>query len=170
MNVSVKEKMRPSTKVLVLAFRHLREALGKGNQAKTQADMAELLGISLGGWQQWEYGTRRPRGAALKALLDIAPTEELKKEIRAAVDNQGDTQTDSKLELKRMVTFKEILERVQFRIGEMKAGDKAAERELIHLWEVLARGLDIARLPDSLKGRRAAMIKEFLREIQNLGP
>jgi transcriptional regulator with XRE-family HTH domain len=70
---AVRRKIKVTVNISARAFRQLREALGE-----TQLGMAKRLGMSPSGWQHWEYGKRQPRGAALKALRDICPDEEIR--------------------------------------------------------------------------------------------
>jgi transcriptional regulator with XRE-family HTH domain len=62
--------MRTEPKSLRASIRALRDAL-----QETQEGMARRLGMTLSGYVRWERGERRPRGAALKALLDLCPDE-----------------------------------------------------------------------------------------------
>jgi transcriptional regulator with XRE-family HTH domain len=58
--------MRVRSKKKIEAFCRLREALGM-----SQARIAARLNMSLGGWQQWEYGRRPCKGPALQAVLAL---------------------------------------------------------------------------------------------------
>lgn len=62
--------MRVKVKIPKGDIRSAREGLGE-----TQASMAERMGVSLGGWQQWEYGTRPLKGPALKLFQLICEKE-----------------------------------------------------------------------------------------------
>ena len=58
--------MQESEKKIPSPFRVLRDRLGM-----TQKDVAEMLGMSVQAWEHWEQGRHRPRGASLKAVLDL---------------------------------------------------------------------------------------------------
>jgi transcriptional regulator with XRE-family HTH domain len=51
---------------------NLAARLVEARQAKglTQKQVADLCGVTLRGYQGWEYGDRMPRGDALPALAD----------------------------------------------------------------------------------------------------
>jgi len=52
-------------------IKSIRKALGN-----TQAEMAEEMGVSLGGYQQWEYGKRPLQGPALKLFQSLYRTDQ----------------------------------------------------------------------------------------------
>ena len=66
------------------ALKALRERLGKKQQ-----EMADLLGVTVKGYQNWEYGVNTPRGKSLLNILELCPDDET----RALFEEEGMTKT-----------------------------------------------------------------------------
>ncbi len=81
--------MKVKESISLAQIKAIREALGN-----TQAEMADRMGVSLGGWQQWEYGTRPLQGPAFKLLMLLCPDElraNLFLDIEKTADKIGET-------------------------------------------------------------------------------
>jgi transcriptional regulator with XRE-family HTH domain len=179
--------MKAKPKIFSGAFSRLREALGE-----TQEGMAHRLGMSLSGWQRWEYGQRRLRGAALQAVLNLCDqcpnAEELRRAftatseishlkqassqaVRVPIDIGEDEEPEyvrnAPPQIRQM--YRETLANLRSLQGEANRGNHAAAEALRMLAEMWGRAAFVTSNPERPRGRRAPLDKEVLRLLSELG-
>ena len=161
--------MKVKAKKSVRAFSHLREV-----RHESQAAIAAQLGISLSGWQQWEYGSRQCKGAALKAVLALCPDEESRvlfttpavvsipkpvplapEPIEEGEDKEPDAIKRAKPDVRR--NFRSTRKGLKALWEQKQKGDRAAAEALKILAEEFRRLAAVATSPESPRGRRGEL-------------
>ena len=157
--------MKAKPKIIIGAFRLLRDRLGE-----TQDGMAKRLGLSLSGWQQWEYGKRRQkglRGPELKAVLDLCPDEETRALFTAPGQQALSRATviPSDIGHEAAAEGRRALSEIYRMMDRASRGDKMAEEFLAQLTDILRRYSSIGTLPDHPKSRKKSDLAKLFDEM-----